>query len=126
MFGRGEGPRGRAGLRPVAPFRTKVQVRQRQKGHAMFDPVCAVRSSRALRPGEGLDGGKEAMVARQRMKAGPGTEAGPAGAAPAGRGTRSRKRPGRGRAGAVGLAVLLVLTSGGKAQELPAVSTRAE
>src|SRR5207248_4241879 len=92
----------------------------------MFDPVCAVRSSRALRPGEGLDGGKEAMVARQRMKAGPSTEAGPAGAGPAGRGTRSRKRPGRGRAGAVGLAVLLVLTSGGRGQELPAVSTRAD
>ncbi|MBI1913939.1 MAG: hypothetical protein HYS12_04275 [Planctomycetes bacterium] len=72
----------------------------------MFNPVCAVRSSRALRPGEGLDGGKET--------------------APAGRGTRSRKRPGRGVAGAVGLAALLALTTGGRAQELPAVSTGAD
>src|SRR5438105_15399617 len=109
MFGRGEGPRGRAGLRPVAPFRTKVQVRQRHKGHARFDPVCAVRSSRALRPAEGLDGGKEAMVARQRMKAGPSTEAGPAGTGPSVRGTHSWKGPGRGLAGAIGLAVLLAV-----------------
>src|SRR5438067_11890325 len=100
MFGRGEGPRGRAGLRPVAPFRTKVQVRQRQKGHAMFDPVCAVRSSRALRPGKGLDGGKEARVARLQLRAGPGTAA-----------------------GMVGLVALLALTSSGTAEELPAVST---
>src|SRR5438094_540704 len=43
-----------------------------------------------------------------------------------GRGSRSRKCPGRGRVGAVGLAVLLALTSSGRAQELPAVSTAAD
>src|SRR5262249_7641293 len=73
------------------------------KGHAMFDPVCAVRSSRALRPGKGLDGGKEARVARLHLRAGPGTAA-----------------------GMVGLVALLALTSSGTAQELPAVSTGAD
>src|SRR6185503_1717128 len=100
----------RAGLRPVAPFRTKVQVRQRQKGHAMFDPVCAVRTSRALRPGEGLDGGKEAMVARQRMKA----------RNPKSQIPNPKSQTGFGfRIWDFGFALLgaLVLTTGGRAQE---------
>src|SRR5262249_51393977 len=82
----------------------------------MFDPVCAVRSSRALRPSEGLDGGKEAMVARQRMKAGPGTVTGTAGTGPA-----AGRRCARVLVGA-GLAALLALTSSGRAQELPGAS----
>src|SRR5438093_13165538 len=97
----------------------------------MFDPVCAVRSSRALRPGEGLDGGKEAMVARQRMKArNPKSEM-----------PNPKSEPGLSvffgfgiwdlgsrisDFGFVFLAALLVLTSAGRAQELPAVSTAAD
>src|SRR5262249_10719653 len=91
----------------------------------MFDPVCAVRSSRALRPGEGLDGGKEAMVARQRMKARKPKSQSP---------NPKSEVDFRGSALGVGiwdfgflvLAALLVLAAEGRAHELPAVSTVAD
>ena len=77
----------------------------------MLETVSSVPSSRALRPRAGIDGGKEAKVARQGLKEpfAPSSAMGPA--------RQPRRLRASARVAALGLAALLVVAGRGAAQD---------